>query len=238
MGGRSSCSEAFFGRQQYLRCSGPCGARFHCKCIDVVGSDYEFFVAGGWSTYESQDGTRRNGAQDVAVDAEDYSEEFPALHNNGKQTAPVAESCDRSGYVNKFLSILLEKIDRLSWKMFCLPGKITRPCRCNSPGTPNCTTVWVRHNILGSRPTTQNVVPVLFATGFLTATFATATFATAAGKQPTSRAIPHETSRNTNDQNIDLVHPESAELAWATRRPSPQTTGNNVLADADGFMLF
>ncbi|KAG0440343.1 hypothetical protein HPB47_016319, partial [Ixodes persulcatus] len=60
-----SCSAQFFGRQQFLHCSGICGLRFHCKCINVAAEDYDLLMKNGTSSYKCSSCTRRKGVDNV-----------------------------------------------------------------------------------------------------------------------------------------------------------------------------
>lgn len=98
-----SCNEGFAGRQQFLRCCGPCGSRFHCKCINVVGQDYEFYMVTGESTYKCHSCTRRNDEE--------------GLRPAGKQASLAAASGAAVGDdvgLRELVVALFEKIDALS----------------------------------------------------------------------------------------------------------------------------
>ncbi|KAH7970681.1 hypothetical protein HPB49_014004 [Dermacentor silvarum] len=60
-----SCSQPYFGRQQFLRCCGPCGRRFHCKCLNIVDEEYEIYMSTGSRTYKCSQSTRRNGCDSI-----------------------------------------------------------------------------------------------------------------------------------------------------------------------------
>lgn len=143
------------------------GAWLYCECIDVVGDDYQNFMNDGSSTCKCQNCTRRKGAQHVAVLAEDYTKELPALDSNGNQTALVAKSCDMCGCVNNFLSTLCRKSDALVKEVLfvradnaSLRMHLTRNTEMLSPQT----TENVEPVPLLSRDSQQHHGPATFAT--------------------------------------------------------------------------
>nr|CAD7201566.1 unnamed protein product [Timema douglasi] len=48
----AKCSRAFFGRQRFIWCSGPCKARFHLDCLKINDAEYELFMKSGVSTFK------------------------------------------------------------------------------------------------------------------------------------------------------------------------------------------
>lgn len=46
------CNSAFFGRQKFLKCAGPCGLRFHLDCLNIGEAEYDIFMQSGSSTYK------------------------------------------------------------------------------------------------------------------------------------------------------------------------------------------
>nr|CAD7585550.1 unnamed protein product [Timema genevievae] len=48
----AKCSRAFFGRQRFIWCSGPCKARFHLDCLKINDAEYEIFMKSGVSTFK------------------------------------------------------------------------------------------------------------------------------------------------------------------------------------------
>jgi hypothetical protein len=46
----SVCKKAFFGKQKFLRCSGPCSARFYLSCIQVSDIEYPLYMENGESS--------------------------------------------------------------------------------------------------------------------------------------------------------------------------------------------
>ncbi|KAG0412550.1 hypothetical protein HPB47_010309 [Ixodes persulcatus] len=61
------CSAQFFGRQQFLACSGICTGRFHCKCLNVEGDDYGFYMSSGVSTYKCASCTKRRDPDSAGI---------------------------------------------------------------------------------------------------------------------------------------------------------------------------
>ncbi|KAG0418835.1 hypothetical protein HPB47_004561 [Ixodes persulcatus] len=64
-----SCSKTFFGRQQFLHCSGICGRRFHCRCINVAPEYHDLLMKDGSSTYRCSSCTKQMGDKDNAQSA-------------------------------------------------------------------------------------------------------------------------------------------------------------------------
>lgn len=48
----SLCNSAFYGRQKFLKCAGPCGLRYHLDCLKLGEVEYDIFMEGGSSSYK------------------------------------------------------------------------------------------------------------------------------------------------------------------------------------------
>nr|XP_054924500.1 uncharacterized protein LOC129383761 [Dermacentor andersoni] len=62
-----SCSQPLFCRQQFIPCCGPCGRRFHRKCLGIFDEEYELYMSTGSSTYKCSQCTRRNGFDNIGL---------------------------------------------------------------------------------------------------------------------------------------------------------------------------
>lgn len=49
-----ACSAAFFGRQKFLKCAGPCGFRYHLDCINLGDAEYDLYMERGNSSYNCE----------------------------------------------------------------------------------------------------------------------------------------------------------------------------------------
>ncbi|KAG0410404.1 hypothetical protein HPB47_012475 [Ixodes persulcatus] len=107
-----SFSAQFFGRQQFLHCSGICGLRFHCKCINVAAEDYDLLMKNGTSSYKCSSCTRRKGVDNVP------STDDSSLFDSTNAELPAVGSGE--GDFRELLKILLNKIDGLSADVKCL----------------------------------------------------------------------------------------------------------------------
>ena len=64
------CKKAFFGKQKFITCCGPCGTRFHLDCAKITEEDYNFLISSGVSTYKCEScvvNTRRERDDDTPV---------------------------------------------------------------------------------------------------------------------------------------------------------------------------
>ncbi|KAM7285627.1 PDZ domain-containing protein 8 [Ixodes scapularis] len=74
-----SCSAPFYGRQQFLACSGTCRRRFHCKCINVVEGDYDLLMVNGVSSYKCSTCVKRLVSQETKLRELDFGNDFITL---------------------------------------------------------------------------------------------------------------------------------------------------------------
>ncbi|KAG0419264.1 hypothetical protein HPB47_004240 [Ixodes persulcatus] len=105
------CSAQFFGRQQFLACSGICKRRFHCKCLNVEGDDYGFYMSSGVSTYKCASCTKRRDPDNAGIlDSEPI---VVSVSTDGEdRVAPDATgqcACGLGGLV----TALVRKVDKL-----------------------------------------------------------------------------------------------------------------------------
>jgi hypothetical protein len=47
----SVCKKPFHGKQKCIKCSGPCGSRFHLSCLKMRDTEYLFLIVEGQYTY-------------------------------------------------------------------------------------------------------------------------------------------------------------------------------------------
>lgn len=64
------CSERFYGKQQFLLCSGTCNRRFHCKCIAVGKDEYELLMQNGKRAYKCS--RHRGSSSDERLDNDSH----------------------------------------------------------------------------------------------------------------------------------------------------------------------
>ncbi|KAG0442720.1 hypothetical protein HPB47_015633 [Ixodes persulcatus] len=62
------CSDPFYWNQQYLNCC-ACLRRYHCKCINVRGDDYNLFMAEGVSSYKCHSCSKRRDPDEAKLNA-------------------------------------------------------------------------------------------------------------------------------------------------------------------------
>jgi hypothetical protein len=47
-----TCNKAFYGKQKFIRCCGPCVSRFQLSCLKMSETEYSFFMSQGESSYK------------------------------------------------------------------------------------------------------------------------------------------------------------------------------------------
>ncbi|KAG0412361.1 hypothetical protein HPB47_010501 [Ixodes persulcatus] len=105
------CSAQFFGRQQFLACSGICKRRFHSKCLNAEGDDYGFYMSSGVSTYKCASCTKRRDPDGAGI--LDSEPTVVSVSADGKdRVGPDATgqcACGLGGLV----TALVRKVDQL-----------------------------------------------------------------------------------------------------------------------------
>lgn len=109
------CSAQFFGRQQFIVCSGPCDRRFHCKCLDIQAEEYDVLMKSGKSCFKCRDCTkRRNPSSTVLIDNDDGAGATPI--SAGSKLNIGTGDCDGTAQVGvstEILALLTELTSRL-----------------------------------------------------------------------------------------------------------------------------
>ncbi|KAG0443503.1 hypothetical protein HPB47_014840, partial [Ixodes persulcatus] len=104
-----SCSAPFYGRQQYLACSGPCKRRFHCKCINVVEEDYELLMVDGRSSYKCPSCAKRLDETGNKV-----SDDSVAISPHEQEPSADAVMDGTDAHLLELVVLLCKKIDDLT----------------------------------------------------------------------------------------------------------------------------
>lgn len=99
------CAQAFTARQQFLLRSGPCASRFHCRCINITGDEYENLMEGGISSYKCNSCSKRS-------DADGYASTFTGAVSDEMNEDLEILAPDHD--IRHLLELLCAKIDALS----------------------------------------------------------------------------------------------------------------------------
>lgn len=104
-----SCSAPFYGRQQFLACSGTCRRRFHCKCINVVEGDYDLLMVNGVSSYKCSTCVKRLDSQETKVGDAHSSISMEETGSHANHESSVTEVS-----LHMLVAQLCNKIDALA----------------------------------------------------------------------------------------------------------------------------
>ncbi|CAN7940035.1 unnamed protein product [Ixodes hexagonus] len=217
----SVCSEPFTGRMQFLQCSGSCGTRFHCKCIDVLGDDYDFIMQSGSSTYKCVSCTKRNGSDEVSA----ITEKRPPEDSDVALVSTVLGNCSACGCVNDLLVALHDKIDSLVKQVVSVKAENVSLLLHLSKNTE-----------LLRRFTARNVEPRSTAAPSSQPGPESASFATVLRKDSPCRSVASTTleASGSNFTSARLRTSTSAVVAGYSILPSA-VTAPKASTDADGF---
>lgn len=102
------CSQGFTSRKSKLTCCGPCGKRFHCKCLNITAVDYDLFWVNETCTYKCKSCIKRGNA----------AETTPV---NDSITAPTAsDNSDEPYDTESVIADLVRKVDALTQEVSTL----------------------------------------------------------------------------------------------------------------------
>ncbi|CAN8011007.1 unnamed protein product [Ixodes pacificus] len=203
---------------QFLRCSGDCGFRFHCKCIKVIGDEYEYFMKTGSSTYKCKSCTKRNGSDEVSVIGGNRPSEC-----DDAATASASSSCSACGCVNNLLQALHDKFDS--------PIKEVASVRADNASLH---LHLARNTELLRRFTAQAVLPPPSTTPLQVPSPEPASFASALGRDTLT-----DGGKATPGSSRSTIHKSSSKPAVTVVSAAlpVQVTGEVAPKDADGFTL-
>ncbi|CAN7981100.1 unnamed protein product, partial [Ixodes pacificus] len=195
-----------------------CAYRFHCKCIKVIGDEYEYFMKTGSSTYKCKSCTKRNGSDEVSVIGGNRPSEC-----DDAATASASSSCSACGCVNNLLQALHDKFDSLI--------KEVASVRADNVSLH---LHLARNTELLRRFTAQAVLPPPTTTPLQVPSPEPASFASALGRD--SRT---DGGKVTPGSGRTTIHrsPSKTAVTLVSSALSVQVTGEVAPKDADGFTL-